>query len=357
MAQLVRARRGLPHFRNGSIMPTWRSAEACPVLKDVFVPLALASWIVAASFVADVRGQDSEAFVIIGTGGVTAVYYPTGGAICRVVNQASANIRCLVQSTGGSIDNIERIRNGELQFGFAQSDWQYHAFHGTDRFAELGAFEDLRAVFSLHAEPFTIVARADAHITHLDDLKGKRVNIGNPGSGQRATMDVVMAAKGWSLADFAEVRELTSVEQSEALCADQVDAIVMTVGHPSASIQKATTGCDGVLVEVGGAEIDRLVEQHPYYRHATIPAGLYNNEADVPTFGVAATVVSSTQVPEDVVHNVVAAVIDHFEEFKELHPALNHLKADEMPREGISIPLHAGAERYYREAGLLGVEQ
>ncbi len=321
--------------------------------KDGFVSLLVASWMVAASFVGDARGEGAETLVIIGTGGVTAVYYPAGGAICRVVNEVSANVRCLVQSTGGSIDNIERLRSGDLQFGFAQSDWQYHAFHGTDRFAERGPFEDLRAVFSLHAEPFTIVARADANIAHLDDLKGKRVNIGNPGSGQRATMDVVMAAKGWSLADFDEVLELTSAEQSEALCNDQVDAIVMTVGHPSASIQKATTACDGVLVEVSGPEIDRLVEERPYYRHARIPAGMYNNETDVPTFGVAATVVTSKLVPDEVVHTIVGAVFDQFDEFKTLHPALNHLEADEMPREGISIPLHAGAERYYRAAGLL----
>ena len=221
------------------------------------IRLALASCIVAASLIPGARGQDSETFVIIGTGGVTAVYYPAGGAICRVVNEQSTEIRCLVQSTGGSIDNIARLRAGELQFGFAQSDWRYHAFHGTDRFSEYGPFEDLRTVFSLHAEPFTIVARADADVSQLDDLKGKRVNIGNPGSGQRATMDVVLAAKGWSLADFAEALELTSAEQSQALCTDRVDAIVMTVGHPSASIQKATTRCDGVLIAVSGAEIRR----------------------------------------------------------------------------------------------------
>jgi TRAP transporter TAXI family solute receptor len=318
---------------------------------------ALACCIGVATHVGVAADQDQEAFVVIGTGGVTAVYYPAGGAICRIVNQAAEEIRCLVQSTGGSIDNIERLRTGEIQFGFAQSDWQYHAFHGTDRFAEAGAFEDLRGVFSLHAEPFTIVARADAGVTHLDDLPGKRVNIGNPGSGQRATMDVLMAAKGWSIADFAEVLELTSVEQSDALCTDEVDAIAMTVGHPSASIQKATMGCDGVLVEVSGAAIDQLVDEHPFYRHARIPAGMYNNPTDVPTFGVAATVVSTEQVPEDVVNTVVGAVLDHFEEFTTLHPALAHLKPEEIPRAGISIPLHAGAERYYRAAGLLAGSQ
>ena len=104
---------------------------------------------------------------------------------------------------------------------------------------------------------------------------------------------------------------------------------------------------------MSGAEIDRLVEEHPYYRHASIPAGMYNNDTDVRTFGVAATVITSQQVAEDVVHAVVRAVFDQFEEFRTLHPALNHLQADEMAEEGISIPLHAGALRYYREAGLL----
>jgi TRAP transporter TAXI family solute receptor len=321
--------------------------------RAIFVPLIFTSCIITTSLIGDVRGQDQETFIIIGTGSVTAVYYPAGGAICRVVNEQSTNIRCLVQSTGGAIDNIEALRTGELQFGIAQSDWLYHAFRGTDRFSELGAFEDLRAVFSIHAEPFTIVARADAGVTHFDDLKGKRVNIGNQGSGARATMDVVLEAKGWALADFAGVLELAPPEASEALCTDQVDAIVHMVGHPSAWSQKATTGCGGILVEVSGAGIDRLIEEHPYYRDASIPEGMYNNDTAVPTFGVAATLVSSAQVPEDVVYTVVSAVFDRFEEFKSLHPALNHLEADKLPREGISIPLHAGAERYYREADLL----
>ena len=300
------------------------------------------------------RGQASDAFVVIGTGGVAAVYYPAGGAICRMVNRDrdTHGMRCLVESTGGSIDNIERLRSGDIQFGFAQSDWQFHAHRGSDRFSDR-TFEPLRAVFALHPEPFTVVARPDAEITHFDDLKGKRVNIGNPGSGQRATMEVVMAAKGWSLDDFADVAEYTSTDQSAALCSGEVDAIIMTVGHPSASMQQATTVCQGVIVEVSGPEIDTLVEAHPYYRHAVIPGGMYNNKEDVPTFGVSATVVTSSAVPEDVVYTVVKAVHDGLDDFRTLHPALLRLKADEMPRESISAPLHDGAARYYREAGLL----
>ena len=158
-------------------------------------------------------------FVTIGTGGVTGVYYPTGGAICRLVNRGRKDhgIRCSVESTGGSVYNINTIRAGELDFGVAQSDWQYHAYNGSSKFKDKGAFKELRAVFSVHPEPFTVVARKDSGIKSFDDLKGKRVNIGNPGSGQRGTMEVLMAAKGWKNSDFKLASELKASEQSQAL--------------------------------------------------------------------------------------------------------------------------------------------
>ena len=170
--------------------------------------------------------QAEQTFITIGTGGVTGVYYPTGGAICRLVNKGRKEhgVRCSVESTGGSVYNINTIREGELEFGVAQSDWQYHAFNGTSKFESKGAFEGLRAVFSVHPEPFTVVARADSGITNFDDLKGKRVHIGNPGSGQRGTMEVLMAEKGWTTGDFALATELKAAEQSAALCVNQIDA-------------------------------------------------------------------------------------------------------------------------------------
>ncbi len=298
----------------------------------------------------------NQTFISIGTGGVTGVYYPAGGAICRLVNRdrATHGIRCGVESTGGSIFNINAIRAGELEFGVAQSDWQFHAFHGTSKFEENGAFEGLRAVFSLHPEPFTVVARADAGIKTFDDLKGKRVNIGNPGSGQRGTMDVVLAAKGWTTADFSVASELPPAEQAAALCDNNVDAMVYTVGHPSGAIQEATTACDTVLVNVTGPEIDKLIAENPYYRSATIPGGMYRgSDADVTTFGVGATFVTSADVPEDVVYNVVKAIFADLDQFKGLHPALGVLDPQQMVSDGNSAPLHPGAERYYREAGLL----
>ncbi|WP_375230527.1 TAXI family TRAP transporter solute-binding subunit [Roseobacter sp. S98] len=296
----------------------------------------------------------AEEFITIGTGGVTGVYYPTGGAICRLVNKGRKEhgIRCSVESTGGSVYNINTIRAGELEFGVAQSDWQYHAFNGTSRFEEQGAFEDLRAVFSVHPEPFTVVARADAGISSFADLKGKRVNIGNPGSGQRGTMEVVMEKMGWTTGDLALASELKAAEQSAALCDNQIDAMIYTVGHPSGSIQEATTACDSVLVEVSGAEIESLINDNSYYRSATIPGGMYRGtDGDVSTFGVGATFVTSSSVSEDAVYAVVSAVFDNFDDFKKLHPAFANLEAEEMATAGLSAPLHPGAAKYYKEKG------
>jgi uncharacterized protein len=298
----------------------------------------------------------AEEFITIGTGGVTGVYYPTGGAICRLVNKGRKDhgVRCSVESTGGSVYNINTIREGELEFGVAQSDWQYHAYNGTSKFEDAGKFEGLRAVFSVHPEPFTVVARADSGIKTFADLKGKRVNIGNPGSGQRGTMEVLLEALGWTTDDFALATELKASEQSAALCDNQIDAMVYTVGHPSGSIQEATTACDSVLVEVSGEAVDKLVADNSFYRTATIPGGMYRgNDADTATFGVGATFVSSDAVSEDAVYAVVSSVMNNIEDFKGLHPAFANLDPKEMATAGLSAPLHPGAAKYYKEAGII----
>ncbi len=298
--------------------------------------------------------EAQQQFISVGTGGVTGVYYPTGGAICRLVNRDRKRhgIRCSVESTGGSVYNINTIRAGELEFGVAQSDWQHHAYHGTSKFKAAGPFADLRAVFSVHPEPFTVVARSDSGIRNFGDLKGKRVNIGNPGSGQRGTMEVVMDAMGWNKGAFKLASELKSSEQSQALCDNKIDAMVFTVGHPSASIKEATTSCSSVLVNVTGSAIDKLVADNSFYRTATIPGGMYaGNANDTRTFGVGATFVSSTRVPERVVYEVVKAVFANFADFRKLHPAFRVLKEREMIKDGLSAPVHDGAARYYRERG------
>jgi len=311
--------------------------------------------IAAGAFVlgAQTAATAEETFITIGTGGQTGVYYVVGQSICRLVNRGTAehNIKCTAPSTGGSIDNINAIMNGDRQMGVAQSDWQYHAYNGTSQF-EGNKFDKLRAVFSVHGEPFTVVARTDAGVKNFDDLKGKRVNIGNPGSGQRATMDVVMNAEGWTLDDFALASELKAAEQAGALGDNKIDAMVFTVGHPSGSIKEATTSCESVMIPVTGAEIDKLVDENAYYAKATIPAGMYaGTDTNTETFGVGATFVTSTNTDEETVYQMVKAVFDNFNRFKRLHPAFANLEPEKMIKNNLSAPLHDGAVRYYKEKG------
>lgn len=297
-----------------------------------------------------------QTFITIGTGGVTGVYYPAGSAICRLVNKSRKEhgIRCSVESTGGSIFNLNALRAGELDFGIAQSDWQYHAFTGSSKFSDQGAYGDLRSVLSLYPEPFTIVANKNSGITSVADLKGKRVNIGNPGSGARATMEVLMNAMGWTLSDFSVVSELATAEQSQALCDNKVDAIVFTVGHPSGTIKEATSTCESTLVSIDDATISTLLKDNPYYSRTVIPGGMYDGtDADTVTFGVRATLVVAASTADNMVHEVVKAVFENFSDFKKLHPAFAGLDKTEMVRASLSAPLHPGAEKFFREAGLL----
>jgi len=295
----------------------------------------------------------ADQFISIGTGGVTGVYYPTGGAICRLVNRMrkETGIRCSAESTGGSIYNINTIRAGELEFGVAQSDWQYHAWHGTSKFEDQGKFEDLRAVFSVHPEPVTIIARDDSGIANITDMKGKRVNIGNVGSGTRGTWEVIEAAMGWERSDLKLASELKSAETGQAVCDNKIDAYFWLVGHPSALTQESLATCPTHLVNATGSVINKLVADNPYYRSAIIPAGMYNNAEDINTFGVGATFVTSARVPEEVVYIVVKAVFDNFDQFRKLHPAFANLSEPEMISDSLSAPLHAGAEKYYKERG------
>ena len=300
--------------------------------------------------------QAQQQFITIGTGGITGVYYPTGGAICRLVNKGRKEhgVRCSVESTGGSVYNINTIRAGELDMGVVQSDWQYHAYHGTGKqsFIDAGPFTELRAVFAIHGEPVTIIARADAGIKTVQDLVDKRVNIGNPGSGTEATWNVMWSAMGYTNDDLKLAAQMKSAETPGALCDNKIDALFWLVGHPNGLSKEATTTCDAVIVEVSGPVIDKLVADNSYYFHATIPAGMYKGSPnDTATFGVGATFVSSTATPANTVYQVVKAVFDNIDKFKKLHPAFANLVPQDMVNNGRSAPLHDGAAKYFKERG------
>ncbi|NMQ20037.1 TAXI family TRAP transporter solute-binding subunit [Candidatus Competibacter phosphatis] len=294
--------------------------------------------------------------IAIGTASRAGVYFQVGQAICRLLNAETAQhgVVCKALPTDGSIDNLRQIRAAKRQLGIVQSDWQYHAVNGTGTFEAAGPDTDLRALFSVHGESFTVVARRDAGIESFDDLKGKRVNIGNPGSGQRATLEVLMAAKGWDKNVFSLANELSASEQSLALCHDRVQAMVYVVGHPNASVAQAVNLCDAFIVPVTGPVVDRLLADNPYYARTQVPGGIYKgNPKPVSTFGVKATVVASTRLSPDTAYLLVKTVFENLDDFKKQHPAFANLETADMIKDGLSAPLHDGALRYYREKGWL----
>ncbi len=317
-------------------------------LKNIIFAVSIALGITVAST------AQAETFITIGTGGQTGVYYVVGGSICKLVNRGTKDhdIKC-THTTGGSVKNINGLRAGDLDLGVAQSDWQYHGYNGTapKQFPD-GAYEDLRAVFSVHPEPFTVVARADSGITKFEDLVGKRVNVGNPGSGARGTMEVVMDKMGWTMDSFKLAAELKSAEQSQALCDNKIDAMVFTVGHPSGTIKEATTSCESILIPVTGEIIEKLAGDNSYYSITSIPGGMYTGtDSDTATFGVGATFVTSATVADDVIYTVVKSVFENFKRFKRLHPAFANLNEADMISKNISAPIHPGAIKYYKEKG------
>ena len=300
-------------------------------------------------------------FISIGTGGPTGVYFVVGNSVCRMIHKEAAEgrkkgrkhgIRCAAPSTGGSTYNIGQICQGELEFGVAQSDWQFHAVNGSSE--KVTNCPGLRAVFSAHAEPFHLIAGAGTDINSFTDTKGRRMNIGNPGSGQRGTTEVLMEGYGMSADDFAVATELTSTEQSQALCDGKIDAYGYTVGVPNAGVSIATDGCGAYIANLEGDVEMKLVAENPYYAFTTIPAGTYKTTtADVTTFGVMATFVTHENVPEDVVYEVVRAVMENLDDFRSLHPAFANLDPANMMKDGLSAPLHPGAAKYYSEKGLM----
>jgi TRAP transporter TAXI family solute receptor len=317
------------------------------IAKSVAAAALLAIATCAASAAAQQR------FITIGTGGVTGVYYAVGGAICRLMNKdrQKTGIRCSVESTGGSVFNANAIKTGELDFGMAQSDIQYNATKGDGQFKG-NADPDLRAVFSVHPEPFTVLARKDVGVTQFTDFKGKRFNIGNPGSGTLSSMEELLKQMGWTKADFSLAAELKADEQGTALCDNKIDGFFYGVGHPSAAIQDPTTACGAKLIPLTGAAVDALVKDHPYYAKATIPGGMYaNNPNPTETYGVLATLITSAKASDDTVYALVKAVFDNLDEFKKLHPAFANLDPKTMVKDGLSAPLHPGAVKYYKEKG------
>ena len=306
-----------------------------------------------------VATADRAQTLLIGTGPLGSAYNSAGVGLCRYLNNGTKThgIKCVLKKTGGSEDNVNGILGGvdggELTMGVVQSRWLNQGYNGKGRFEPKGRSPDIRAVFSIHPEPLTVVARTDSGIKHITDLKGKSVGIGAPGTKERDAMDVLMAELGWDKSAFSEVAELNLESQRKALCRGKVDAMVVADGNPSETIRDASMFCDVVLVEVTGPAVDRLVALKNYTIVTTIPGGTYRGTPnDTKTFGSVAMIMSSLQVPHDLIYAATKAVFENFEEFKKLHAAFGNLTKEKMVNEGIQIGMHGGANKYFQEAGL-----
>jgi uncharacterized protein len=297
--------------------------------------------------------QEQATHVVpLATGSPAGVYFPVGVALCRLVNEhrREHGIRCAAEPSKGSVDNIDRLGNGDVDLAIVQSDIQADAYEGRSG----RPFDSLRAVMSLYPEPLTIVTRADADIPDLARLQGKRISVGPAGSGQRALWDVVMTAEGWTQDDFAATLELPATDQARALCDNQIDSFVTAIGHPALTVQEATLSCDARLVPLSDDVIDRITEGKPYYFRTTIPANLYRgNSGQIASFGVGATVVTRADVADDVVYSFVHAALENLERLRGLNPVLSSLDAAYMASEGLTAPLHPGARRAFIESGAL----
>lgn len=321
-----------------------------------FSVMAVMAAIICGGMVDAAPALAAEKIVSIGTAGVTGVYYPAGGAICRLVKRGRMDhgIRCVVESTGGSINNLELLRKGDLELGIVQSDLLYAAYNGSGIFYDVPADKSLRAVFALHSEPFTVITRSDAKISSFDDLKGKRVNIGTVGSGAHATMEDLMNKKGWTNNSFASVVDLKANDLGPALCNKKIDAMVYSGGHPNGAVQQITSMCNTKIINIEGDDINNLIRQNPFYSRSIIPGGMYiGNTKDVKTFGVRAVLVARADMDEQDVYEFVKAVFDNLDNFKTLHPVFATLDAKQMVSDGDVIPMHPGALKYFREKALI----
>ena len=298
--------------------------------------------------------------LIIGTGTSAKVHTSVARAICRLIERSIPTTNCDVATIEGqhaaeALAILSGVQNNAIEIGIVQSDWQYHAIQGTGpvEFMDV-SFDNLRSLFSLHGELFTVIVRQDAGIENLDDLVGKRVNIGNPGSSQRAIMDMMMKAKGWTEKSFQFVDELGDAEQLLALCHDRVQAVVSIVSHPDERTAKALELCDAKIIAVSGEEIDSLIAENRFLAASDVPMGVYSeSNVLIPSFGLMVTAVSSADLDDQTAYDVVKSVFDDLTTMKRLHKALGNLLPGRMISAGLSAPLHPGAVRYYREHGMM----
>ena len=299
----------------------------------------------------------AAAEVAIGTGEPGSSYHQLGRALCRLIDSGSDEhgLTCEPLATPGGLFNLSNVRGGAIEFGLVPSDLHYYAVEHSGPFEFVDTtYENIRSLFSLYAEFFTLVARRDADITGLDDLKGRRINTGVWGTAERGFVDSLIAAKGWSTKDFLLAENLPVSQQSLAFCHGRLDAIVYSAAHPDRNVGRVLELCDAVLVGAAANELAPIQERSPFYVAGEIPADSYPETTEaITTFGIKVTLISSVETDAETVYEVVKAVFENLDRLKRSNRSLVAVQPGQMTTDGLTAPLHEGAKRYFEEAGLM----
>ncbi|MDA8229856.1 MAG: TAXI family TRAP transporter solute-binding subunit [Magnetospirillum sp.] len=291
--------------------------------------------------------------LVIASGEVTGYYYPVAGALCRVLNKDKPHgYTCVVAPTSGSAANVAALRSGEADLAILQSRAASLAATGGEGFKD-GPFPELRAVMSLHDESALALTRSGSGVEQLRDLKGKRVNLGRPGSFQRTMADAVLAAGGLSEGDMAPVVELDTADAAQELCDGNIDAAFFSGVHPMTEAASAIEQCGAVPVPLGGKSLETTLKQSPWLAKTVIKGDTYDGlREDRPALAVTAVLVATTRLPADEVYDILKEIHANFPALVRLHPVLNGLTKKRSARDGIAIPLHEGAAKFYADSGL-----
>lgn len=310
-------------------------------------------------------GATKRDFVLIGTGSMTGIYYSIGGGVCKFIVSGYAGLNplkklvCSTSSTAGSVYNLNSMRRGVMDIGAAQSDVGYYAYSGNGIYEGVPPMSDLRLLAYLHKEHFTIAVRKDSGIKTIDDIKGKRVNIGAPGTGVRNAMMTLFKVKGWTQKDFLVTSDLKSSEQVQALCDGKLDVISDFIGHPNAAMQEAVATCDAITLSFDRDFVRELIKEYPYYHKGLIPGNTYaNNPNDTHTISVRASMYATTSLSDEMAYLVVKSIASNFSKFRELNGALKNLTLRDLVGQygdagTLNVPLHNGALGFYREVGFI----
>jgi uncharacterized protein len=297
--------------------------------------------------------------VVIGTGSPSGVYFAVGHALCRLAQRPPRGsavdedhqLPCGVQATGGTLPNVDALRSGTMALAILQSDGAFNAVKGLGRF-EGKRVEKLRSLFSLHAEPFQLLAQRSERMGSFVDLKGRKVNIGPKGTAQHDMFSELFKLHDMDERSLAQVLTLPPSQQIQAFCEGDVEALGMLIGFPNAGFAKAMRQCNAQLINADTEPIRRLVAGKPYYTMVQLPKDTYPSmPADITTFGVVAVLSTTSDVSPDTVYRLVRRVFEQLDDLRAMHPALRQLDPQQMIRAGLTAPLHEGALRYYRERG------